>query len=292
MEWDSLAYIVVGVATLVVVWCWLAQSPAFSLSHKHIVLYGCNLHLLKKLTKKCYFEQAKITLLYSSTTDKAAFASTIASLERHIGLAAHIKCLEYDPSKANSSVTQVERNSHGAFEVLIVCSSQTHVESFLDTSVEAVAETMRKNYVETAELMRLVGARMQARGGGRICVIDSANAHLGMPGADSVAAGALSAFADVMRCEFPAVSVLFMGLNLRENSKKSAFYQPKPCLKGVWTALKEAVKAGKSIAFDSSWQAFLSIATKGPTERDSPLADILLASLSALAGLFTYWRLY
>lgn len=294
MEWNSwMLYGLVGAMLVLIVRLQTRKHPAFSLAKQHVVLYGHDLPLLERLTQECYFSGAKVTLLYSSAASKAAVSGMIASLERHCGRAARIKCLEYNPSKANGSLTDAERNSHGAFKVLIVCSEQPPVGTFLETAPETLEETMKTSYLQAVELIKLVGGKMQVRGGGRICIVESAAGSLGMSGVFSPAAGALAAFTDLMRCEFPAVKVLFMGLSLLESNKKSNSPQSEApmSLREASRKVLEAIQAGKSVSYGRYWQSLLSIVSEGPTERFAPLTDTVLASASVLMG-FAYWRLY
>lgn len=293
MEWSNLALCGLAAVLGVVAMRFRTRIPPFRLARRHVVLYGHDLPLLERLTRECYFAGAKVTLLYSCAASKAAVSNLIASLERHCGRSARIKCLEYNPAKANSSLTEAERNSHGAFEVLIICSGQAPVGDFLDLSIASVAETMQKNYLQAAELIKLVGGKMQARGGGRICVVETAAACLNLPGACSPAAEALKVFADAMRCELPAVPVLFMGLSLLESNKESGSnsLEAPISLEEASHKVLLAIQAGKSVSFSRPWQSLLSIATEGPTERFAPVTDTLLAGTSVLFG-FTYWRLY
>lgn len=293
IEWNNLALYGLAAILCLAALRFHSRTPHFRLARRHVVLYGHDLPLLERMTQECYFAGAKVTLLYSCATSKAAVSGMIANLERHCGRSARIKCLEYNPAKANVSITEAERNSHGAFEVLIVCSEKTPTGDFLDLSAATVTDMMQKNYLQTAELMRLVGGKMQVRGGGRICVVETAVASLGLSGACSPAAGALKVFADGMRCELPAVKVLFMGLSLLESN-----YQPGSNSLETPISLQEAshkvmiaIQVGKSVSFSSSWKSLLSIATEGPTERFASVTETLLASTSVLFG-FTYWRIY
>ena len=270
---------------------WRLGKTKFELTKKHVALYGHDFSLLEQLTEQCYFAGARVTLLYSSLESRAA-VSRLRTLELHLDRSAHIKCVEFNPARATQSLTEAERKSYGDFDLLIVCSGFYARGEFTENGTEDVKAAMENNYLQSVELLRHVGRRMHARGGGRICIVESAAAYFSLPGVCSAAAGALNAFAEIMRCELPSVTVVLCALSLLESQRRNhaligTSVTAQEAAKSVLTALK----VGKPLSTDNVCHRLISITTEGATARFALFSDTLLSSLSVLLG-FVYWRLY
>lgn len=153
--------------------------------------------------------------LHLLARDPARLDAAKAALEQMPGAPVSITSLDVTDTGACEGVIAGILGEQGRLDWLVTSAGIVEPGMFLDLAAEAHRRQMEINYFGTLNLVRPAAAAMRARGGGRITMISSAAAFVGIAGYSGYAPGkfAVRALAETLRVELApagiAVSVAF-----------------------------------------------------------------------------------